>query len=207
MEDKWAAVPNLIQVPAAFASPPANTGPGANHSAGATFAAASCGCIKRSSKEPKDKDGNTAKSLEATPLRSAAAAGVPGSNALGSSSNCDEDMESLHYFAVFDGHGGAEAAKFCAAKMHSVVEAEIAGLLRGEGAATDNVSVWAWVGGRVGGWVGDCKGSSRTAPAPAAAAASWQILCVSLPCKRPALHCLAKMCVLLEQGCCMHLGL
>jgi hypothetical protein len=73
---------------------------------------------------------------------------VPGSNALGSSSNCDEDMESLHYFAVFDGHGGAEAAKFCAAKMHSVVEAEIAGLLRGEGAATDNVSVWAWVGAR-----------------------------------------------------------
>jgi hypothetical protein len=135
-------------VPAAFASPPANTGPGANHSGAATYAAASCGCIKRSSrepKEPKDKDKEpaaAAKSLEATPLRTAAAAGsagTSGSHVLGTSSNCEDDTESLHYFAVFDGHGGAEAAKFCAAKMHSVVEGEIAGLLRGEGAAADNV--------------------------------------------------------------------
>jgi len=37
----------------------------------------------------------------------------------------DEDMDSLHYFGVFDGHGGADAAKFCASRMHAVVLEEI----------------------------------------------------------------------------------
>lgn len=30
------------------------------------------------------------------------------------------DFDSLHYFGVFDGHGGADAARHCAQRMHQV---------------------------------------------------------------------------------------
>ena len=62
-------------------------------------AAAACSCIKRGSH----------KSSERQPI-------------MGPD---DEDMDSLHYFGVFDGHGGADAAKFCASRMHAVVLEEI----------------------------------------------------------------------------------
>jgi serine/threonine protein phosphatase PrpC len=29
-------------------------------------------------------------------------------------------MDSIHYFGVFDGHGGADAAWHCAQRMHQV---------------------------------------------------------------------------------------
>jgi hypothetical protein len=48
----------------------------------------------------------------------AAAAAADGSSG-------QQDMDAIHYFGVFDGHGGADAAWHCAQRMHQV------GLVRG----------------------------------------------------------------------------
>jgi hypothetical protein len=60
-------------------------------------------------------------------LDSAAAGAAAGAGASpaavaagGSSSSGQQDMDAIHYFGVFDGHGGADAAWHCAQRMHQV---------------------------------------------------------------------------------------
>ncbi|XP_052199325.1 protein phosphatase 2C 56-like [Diospyros lotus] len=39
-------------------------------------------------------------------------------------SRCSGEISPLHFFAVYDGHGGSQVAKFCAKRMHEVVAEE-----------------------------------------------------------------------------------
>lgn len=50
----------------------------------------------------------------------AAASADSSAAAGGSAGHSGPEMDSLHYFGVFDGHGGADAARHCAQRMHQV---------------------------------------------------------------------------------------
>lgn len=50
----------------------------------------------------------------------ASAAGADGAAAAAALLGPGPGMDALHYFGVFDGHGGADAAHHCAARMHQV---------------------------------------------------------------------------------------
>lgn len=58
---------------------------------------------------------------DAAPGLGTAAGGAAG---MDGSSGCGlvplPGMDALHYFGVFDGHGGADAARYCAQRMHQV---------------------------------------------------------------------------------------
>lgn len=64
-----------------------------------------------SGSESQDSDGE---SSEATPAASEPSSTAQGPPAAGSPSA----MDALHFFGVFDGHGGAEAALHCARTLH-----------------------------------------------------------------------------------------
>jgi hypothetical protein len=50
----------------------------------------------------------------------AAAHAAAGDGSSGGSLGPLPGMDALHYFGVFDGHGGADAARYCAQRMHQV---------------------------------------------------------------------------------------
>lgn len=50
----------------------------------------------------------------------AAAAGADGVAAAAVLLGPGPGMDAVHYFGVFDGHGGADAAQHCAQRMHQV---------------------------------------------------------------------------------------
>ena len=52
-----------------------------------------------------------------SPLMSPSGRSLPDPHTLGSDAT-EEPLESLHFFAVYDGHGGAQAANHCAARLH-----------------------------------------------------------------------------------------
>ena len=52
-----------------------------------------------------------------SPLMSPSGRSFPDPHTLGSDAT-EEPLESLHFFAVYDGHGGAQAANHCAARLH-----------------------------------------------------------------------------------------
>lgn len=43
-----------------------------------------------------------------------------------------QELDSLHYFGVFDGHGGADAARHCAQRMHQVLADTVRNMLSPE---------------------------------------------------------------------------
>lgn len=64
-----------------------------------------------------DEQGLAADSPQGLAVAAGEAAAAGGARAgLGPSPG----MDALHYFGVFDGHGGADAAKHCAHRMHQV---------------------------------------------------------------------------------------
>uniref|UniRef100_A0A383W249 protein-serine/threonine phosphatase n=1 Tax=Tetradesmus obliquus TaxID=3088 RepID=A0A383W249_TETOB len=153
MEDKWAAVPNLIQLPAVL------TQPQRKGSSSSSSKAAGCGCMIKPSKvlakvSPSGRDkasdrapliahhgsedldsaaaGAALVAAAAASSPAAAAAAAGGSGGLAQ----QQDMDSIHYFGVFDGHGGADAAWHCAQRMHQTVRDTICSMLGPEVAAT-----------------------------------------------------------------------
>lgn len=142
MEDKWAAVPNMVQVPLDFAAP-------SQRSTALTAlagAAAACGCIgrgglgrnsggrEREARRQQQQQRGEEDQQESESLVS----GTTGSSK--SHQRADSGpMDALHYFGVYDGHGGAEAAKHCAARMHHVLLECIRTALDGDEAALAGV--------------------------------------------------------------------
>ncbi|KIY93526.1 hypothetical protein MNEG_14436 [Monoraphidium neglectum] len=136
MEDKWAAVPNMIDVPTDYTAPARRTSMGAAAVAAGALAsaAASCGCIGRASRESKRLQDDLAGGGEQEALiRGGSQAG--GGSGSGVSGGGGGGIDALHYFGVYDGHGGAEAAKHCAARMHHVLLECIRAALDGDEAA------------------------------------------------------------------------
>jgi len=143
MEDKWAAVPNMVQVPLDFAAP-SRRSTAASALAGA---AAACGCIgrtgalarisgsKRGQRGAGSSAGGGAAADEDREDESLVGAGSRSHRSGGVESSGGGQMDALHYFGVYDGHGGAEAAKHCAARMHHVLLECIRQALDGDEAA------------------------------------------------------------------------
>lgn len=167
MEDKWAAVPNLIQVPIVLTS--ALKKSKANKASG-------CGCmipaatkvlskVSPSSRLNSISSGGGGKDAKAAAAAQGAKPGLekpsPDQQRLIGQGVCSSDeqglweaasgpegagaaplpgMDALHYFGVFDGHGGADAARHCAQRMHQTVCSTILSMLTPEIAAAAVVS-------------------------------------------------------------------
>ncbi|WIA35807.1 hypothetical protein OEZ86_004194 [Tetradesmus obliquus] len=151
MEDKWAAVPNLIQLPAVLTQPQRKGSSSSSKAAG-------CGCMIKPSKvlakvspSGRDKASDRAPLIAhhgsedldsaaagAALVAAAAASSLAAAAAGGSGGGLaqQQDMDSIHYFGVFDGHGGADAAWHCAQRMHQTVRDTICSMLGPEVAAT-----------------------------------------------------------------------
>lgn len=54
-----------------------------------------------------------------------------------SDSNTPNEFSDLHFFAVYDGHGGAQASNFCAGRFHHALAEELASSLLIEGVEDD----------------------------------------------------------------------
>ncbi|KAF6266280.1 phosphatase 2C-like domain-containing protein [Scenedesmus sp. NREL 46B-D3] len=149
MEDKWAAVPNLIQLPVALTQPQKK-----GSSSSSSSKAQGCGCMMKPSKvlakvSPSGRDKNSdrtpliahhgSEDLDSAAAGAAlAAAASPVAAAAGGSSSAgaaQSDFDSIHYFGVFDGHGGADAAWHCAQRMHQMLRDTICSMLGPEAAA------------------------------------------------------------------------
>lgn len=94
MEDKWAAVPGLLQVPSYVTS--TQSVPAVEEKGSATKLPKWMPCVRGS------RGGQGTESLLGP---------HDSEEGLGS-------LDTLHYFGVYDGHGGADAAKHCAARLH-----------------------------------------------------------------------------------------
>ncbi|KAI8463333.1 MAG: phosphatase 2C-like domain-containing protein [Monoraphidium minutum] len=134
MEDKWAAVPNMVAVPADYAAP-ASRGQGAPGAA-----AAACGCISGLARGSGGSTGAKRRVGGGGDGDGGGGGGGDEREALveGSRSHRPDAAaatDALHYFGVYDGHGGAEAAKHCAARMHHVLLECIRAALDGDEAA------------------------------------------------------------------------
>jgi serine/threonine protein phosphatase PrpC len=46
------------------------------------------------------------------------------------SQDAEPDLDALHFFGVYDGHGGPDAARFCAHRLHTVLAAALLHCLR-----------------------------------------------------------------------------
>ena len=51
--------------------------------------------------------------------------------------NEESYLETLHFFGVFDGHGGAEAALHCAQTLHQRIAEALAATIEGEDGAQE----------------------------------------------------------------------
>ena len=169
MEDAYTAVPFLLEVPLRRGAglgdgellPPrvaahvrSGSAPGSPASGGGgdgNGEGSSGGSGSRGS-GGDDDDGREKQRGQATAAEAAAAAAPAASpsgpeangNDGGKGFNADVHMETLHFFGVFDGHGGAEAALHCARTLHRrIAEAltEAAGAGTGGGGAGAAVPV------------------------------------------------------------------
>jgi hypothetical protein len=112
MEDACVAVPYLLEVPIAPASldelHPPRLAPQLRSNSGSDRSSATAGCLSLSIGEGAGNPGSPG--LE-----------FWGSHGLPVLATLESEVETLHFFGVFDGHGGADAALHCAQTMHERV--------------------------------------------------------------------------------------
>lgn len=134
MEDQWAAVPALAALPPGL-DPPLCARCGGAFGGGA---AAPCACASSSS-DAGSAGGGPAERAAPRGLLARIRAGHSGPRwlrrACGALGGGGEAADHLHYFAVFDGHGGEDVAKRCARRVHVLLEQCIRAALAGSEAA------------------------------------------------------------------------
>lgn len=114
MEDAYTAVPFLLEVPMpSVGSPLEDLVPPriATHVRGA-------GSIDAVDSGDDEMDAATASAAGATVAATTAATTTAPPSTLPGAQPAPLEMDALHFFGVFDGHGGAEAALHCARTLH-----------------------------------------------------------------------------------------
>lgn len=117
MEDAFTAVPYLLEMPLNSTNEPSELIP--VRLAGQVRS--SSGCLRESATPNETRSGSACMSGP-LPHRSVTdfAASTPShiTSAPGSSERTALELSALHFFGVFDGHGGAQAALYCARTLH-----------------------------------------------------------------------------------------
>ena len=118
MEDAYTAVPFLLEVPM----------PGEGLSLEELVPPRIATHVKSASGSDgsQDSDGESDAPSASAPSSSSAGGGVGGGGGIAPLARSPPAMDALHFFGVFDGHGGAEAALHCARTLHERIAEALA---------------------------------------------------------------------------------